>query len=188
MRELEVKLKVEGVEPLSLVTQLERLRWPVTGPATQVDDVFARNRQDVMSPSEGSVVARVRSDSDRGRSMTVKVRRSQDLDRSEFELAIDSASTARHLLEALGLEHLVTVHKERWTAKASDVVTVCVDSVRGLGTFMEVELLSEEGDDQSETQLRGFVDAVHQELPGRKLQLSKTYDRLLLENSMSERR
>jgi predicted adenylyl cyclase CyaB len=179
MRELEIKFSIEGpVEDLmkSLTAmELKFGQW-----VRQKDTVFARARNDIISPQAGTVVARVREDSADGSSVTVKIRREADLDREEEETSIEDPATMRRILAILGLKELVVVSKSRATASVTSSAKVLVDVVDKLGLFVEIEILGEEASAQQ------HLDAIRNKLapviPLNAPAVTSGYDRLLLED------
>lgn len=65
--------------------------------------------------------------------------------RIEYETAVGDLDTARKLLEALGFTAQYTVDKVR-REFADRNITLCLDTVEGLGDFLELEILLEAGD------------------------------------------
>ncbi len=62
--------------------------------------------------------------------------------RKEFETVVDEKNTTE-ILHALGFSEAGAVRKRREVFRAGDI-TVCLDSVEGLGEFLEVEIVVEE--------------------------------------------
>lgn len=60
--------------------------------------------------------------------------------RTEYETAVSDGETAQKLLEALGYRPLAVVDKVRRTCRREDV-TLCLDEVAELGSFLELEIL-----------------------------------------------
>jgi len=60
--------------------------------------------------------------------------------RTEYETAVSDSDTAQQLLEALGYRPLAVVDKVRRTYRLGEV-TLCLDEVTDLGSFLELELL-----------------------------------------------
>ena len=60
--------------------------------------------------------------------------------RAEYETAVSDSDTAQKLLEALGYRPLAVVDKVRRTYRLGEV-TLCLDEVTDLGSFLELELL-----------------------------------------------
>ena len=65
--------------------------------------------------------------------------------RTEYETAVGSMAAARGLLRALGFRDLFTVDKTRREFSRGKV-TVCLDSVAGLGEYLELEILLEDAE------------------------------------------
>ena len=67
--------------------------------------------------------------------------------RMEYEITVSDLETARKLLEALEFYPAASVDKVRQTME-KDAVTVCLDRVTGLGSYLELEILQESGSQQ----------------------------------------
>ncbi len=65
--------------------------------------------------------------------------------RTEYETSVGSMAAARGLLRALGFRDLFTVDKTRREFSRGKV-TVCLDSVAGLGEYLELEILLEDAE------------------------------------------
>lgn len=68
--------------------------------------------------------------------------------REELETRIEDADTTRQILTALGFTPVATVHKER-DRYGVDGYAVLLDSVRGLGEFVEIEAIGDTDDIES---------------------------------------
>ncbi|HOI58038.1 MAG TPA: class IV adenylate cyclase [Methanoculleus sp.] len=64
--------------------------------------------------------------------------------REEFNLAVASGETLEEILSRLGFRRAATVSKVREFYEKGEV-TVTLDDVEGLGTFIEIEILTEVG-------------------------------------------
>lgn len=177
VRELETKIQFEGPDTQRILESLRISGYRLAMPVSQLDRVFAFDRDAIERPSTGAVVARVRVQDDRA-FLTVKTRRSADLDRTEHETEVADGAEAHLILAALGLTEFVRVTKRRWTASVGDGVTVCVDEVDGLGTFVEIEVLGREG--ATDADLRDRVRQVTAAVGGRHHVIGLSYDRMLL--------
>lgn len=60
--------------------------------------------------------------------------------RKELESAVESADVVKQILESIGFEPVKPVEKTR-VSLAKGNITVCIDDVKGLGGFIEVEML-----------------------------------------------
>jgi predicted adenylyl cyclase CyaB len=178
VRELETKIHFEDSDTHRILESLRISGYRLTMPVSQLDRVFAFDRDAIERPGTGAVVARVRVQDDRA-FLTVKVRRSADLDRTEHETEVADGTVAHQILSALGLTEFVRVAKKRWTASLGDGVTVCVDEVAGLGTFVEIEVLGREGA-APDADLRDRVRQVVAAVGGPHRVVGLSYDRMLL--------
>ncbi|MEA1985195.1 MAG: class IV adenylate cyclase [Euryarchaeota archaeon] len=75
--------------------------------------------------------------------------------REEFETPVDGAAT-RSVLIALGFVESGVVRKTREILEMNDM-TICLDSIKGLGDFVEVEILSEGDIEIGRDQLFAFL-------------------------------
>ena len=76
--------------------------------------------------------------------------------REEFETEVDGENT-RHILLALGFVASGNVSKKREIFKYDDI-TIVLDTVEGLGEFMEVEIVVEENSDEPKQKLFAFLE------------------------------
>lgn len=81
--------------------------------------------------------------------------------RQEYEVAVDNMDTAGSLLSALGYQAIFTVDKMR-TEVQKDGITACLDTVAGLGSYLELETLleSEAGRDAAVDALLALLDSL----------------------------
>jgi adenylate cyclase class 2 len=146
--EIERKRALESREPLE-----ERLRqsgFVATGPTVEVDTYYSRPDVDFLETVE---CLRVR---ERGGGCEVTYKPASDgttrgpggvVAKQETNVALANASQAVHahsLLEALGMVLLARVEKSRSCYRAPDrpELSVVVDTIAGLGAFVEVEIVS----------------------------------------------
>ena len=158
MLEVEFKASLEGIPP----AQIED-RWRSLGfiPATQQreeDTYYGAPGRD-FHRSDEALRLRRRTCLPDGPVENLLTYKGPKLDtvsrtRREYEVAVSDGETAARLLEALGYTPDHTVRKNRRELK-KDGVTLCLDEVEGLGRFIELEKLVEDGGDR---------DAARQEL------------------------
>ncbi len=70
------------------------------------------------------------------------------MSRPEFETALGEAPIMIHILESIGFKQVPTVKKLRKILKKDDI-EACLDSVEGLGDFLELEIMAEEKDKEA---------------------------------------
>jgi predicted adenylyl cyclase CyaB len=185
MRELEGKFLVSTEESSSVLDDLASHGLDFSPALAQVDYVYATSPDIVLNPDKGSVVARVRVEEDGRVSLTVKIRRESELDRTELEIVVSDSKTARSILVALGMREIVEVKKTRRSIKLGASTVITLDEVDELGTFVEIEVLGDEAKSAS-IKLEDVMSTVRVALGGNIVRVHKGYDRLLLERQSAE--
>ncbi|MEF8881579.1 MAG: class IV adenylate cyclase [Halapricum sp.] len=106
----------------------------------QVDTYYDAPHRDFAATDEAFRVRAESKDSETETKITYKGPRveAESKTREEFETHVGDGETMRAIAESLGFEPAVTVRKERERFEASGF-TVTLDSVEGLGEFLEVE-------------------------------------------------
>ena len=133
----------------------------------QIDTVFLLPEQVDAPIVPGSKIIRVRDVLNpetgelRHSLMTLKVEGQTKLVSDEYEFAVDDGNAARQMLTALGWQEIVTIDKVRLESKTEDY-TICIDEVAGLGLFIELEVLTEDGADVKniQQQMRNFLKSL----------------------------
>lgn len=157
--------------------------WEAAGPVAEVDTYFSRPDVDYLETME---CLRVRQ---RAESAEITYKPASDeathtathvISKPETGVVLGpgQAVAAEQLLECLGMRLLVRVEKTRTTYRhpAHREVVVAIDTVAGIGSFVEVEVLSADADEAAElvgrieTQL-DLLDRPAVELPYRDLAL-----------------
>lgn len=141
----------------------------------QEDVVFATRLSDVTDPRPGTRILRLRQEAGTC-VLTIKQHRHSELDCEEHQVRVENVADATAVIDALGYREVVRVHKIRELARLGRY-NVCIDTVDGLGDFVEIELLTpgaatEVEASELEVLLAQLADGVR---------VFKGYDRLLLE-------
>ncbi len=148
MLEVEVKASLSGVSISRLWDVVETEWGPCRAALRETDLYFNGNDRDFRKSDEA---LRLRSliDAETGQPVeTVLTYKGPKQDsvsntRLEYETSVGSGDIARKLLEALGYQAVFTVDKIRREYVLDDI-TLCLDTVTGLGEFLELELLVSE--------------------------------------------
>lgn len=74
--------------------------------------------------------------------LTLKVPEDKSLTYTEFESKVDNFLEIQNMLIAIGYTQQVTIHKSRGFVRYKNF-TLCFDEVKGLGSFIEIELISD---------------------------------------------
>jgi adenylate cyclase class 2 len=136
------EVEVKGQHRMSADEVARRLTengFAFNEPLFQDDTVYARQVSDITECHPGASVARIRTEGPRSL-MNVKTYTETPLTKIEHETIVAQPMEAAAILEALGLKAIIRIQKWRQLGVKSNV-TVCVDEVIDLGSFVEFELL-----------------------------------------------
>ncbi len=151
-KEIEVKAKIKSIR--DIIAKLKKIGCKMSKPITQDDIIFANYSGPFTKHHPGENILRIRTAN--GKILfTVKQSQKNELDAIEHETIVDDAKETRSIIELLGYKEEVRVSKTRIKTKYNGW-EICVDDVRGLGKFMEVEELTDEKADGEEVQEKLF--------------------------------
>lgn len=147
MIEVEVKLKVNSLEEIAqLLTEKGCRRESFV---RETDWYFTGEQRDFWQRDEALRVRKI-VDLESGLATAVLTFKGPKLDavsmtRRELETKVEDAVVAKQILESIGFRAVVPVEKERqvYTYLEKNGVSICLDHVKDLGDFMEVEILVE---------------------------------------------
>lgn len=176
MREIEVKARVTDVEALK--KELLSLGCVFSEPLVQKDRIFIHHSAE-FSHAKGIVVNRIR-DSNGILTFTLKKSLDNELDCIEKELIIHNAQEAADILTLMGYSEVVRVKKKRLSCTYKEL-TVCIDDVDDLGSFIEVEKIVPEGDLGTQEELFTFLESLG---VSKNQRVTKGYDSLLYEKML----
>lgn len=141
MREIEIKFKIENIE--SIISFLEKNKCKISKENIQNDTIYVRDTNKVKS-IEGSVWLRIRENNNKIE-LNYKKQSAKSIESEEIEFEVSSYEKANSFLKALGFKEWVQVNKKRKYTKYKDY-NICIDEVEKLGTFIEIELLTDKED------------------------------------------
>lgn len=163
-KEIEVKAKVESFEEVK--KQLSLLGCSFSDPARQVDDLFVNFEGDYAEFQGGANFLRIRKETKSQKTrilFTLKQPQSNELDCIEKEVEISDAVQMGEALILMGYHQVLTVSKTRVKTTYKDI-EICLDTVDGLGTFIELEkIVSTDNDGGAEIiqeELFGFLETL----------------------------
>jgi adenylate cyclase class 2 len=134
---------------------LEEIGCELSEPIIQDDYIFNQKGIHLKDHSHNTPVLRIREQG--GKILfTLKKNRSGELDCIEKEIEVSDRNTLKDIIELLGFEQTVEVHKKRRKGNYHDY-EICLDEVRGLGTFIEVEKMSDEDGEKVQNELFEFL-------------------------------
>jgi adenylate cyclase class 2 len=152
MIEAERKFRIEEKDIGRFQDTLDKLEFEKGAEQDQSDSVFlGKGHTDFSTFTPGDPVARVRR---ANKHVTMTVKRSlTDGASIERETVCDSYEESVGIFDALGMNRVVEISKRRQEYK-KEGVTVAIDNVKGLGFFIEIELLADEGTSLDELEKR----------------------------------
>lgn len=144
MREIEVKVRVKDLQAAE--HELLKRGCTLSAPIRQEDTIYTKKGSSVYHTSkEGHTVMRIRKMKDKVE-FNLKQQRSNELDNTEYETAVDDPAAIHNILGILGYEPEVEVKKTRRKGKLKEY-EICLDEVDGLGSFIELEKLAPDNSD-----------------------------------------
>ncbi len=152
-REIEVKAKIHYIK--NIITKLKKLGCKMSKPIIQDDIIFANNNGPFTKHQPGENILRIRK-ADNKFLFTVKQSQKTEMDAIEHEIMVDNPKELYSIIKLLGYKEEVRVHKKRIKTKHKNW-EICIDEVRGLGRFIEVEEITNEKADSERVQEKLFV-------------------------------
>jgi adenylate cyclase, class 2 len=150
MNEIEVKARLRDKE--AVLKRLHEAGFAVEKQKIQKDVIFFPNdlTEDPEEHSLGRNFLRIRQETRAGKEkflFTLKQPRSNQTDCIEHEIEVleKDIPELTSLIETLGYYKFVAIEKERHSGKLGDI-DVCLDEVKGLGSFIELEKFGPEED------------------------------------------
>jgi adenylate cyclase, class 2 len=159
--EIEIKAKIQNLD--ALISKLEEMGCVLSEPIIQDDYIFNQKGVDLKNHGHNTPVLRIREQGDRI-IFTLKKNRNNELDCIEKETDVCDRNALKDIIELLGFEQTIEVHKKRRKGSYGDY-EICLDEVQELGSFIEVEKMSEEDGEKVQNELFEFLKKldVHKE-------------------------
>ncbi len=153
MKEVEVKARLR--DEAQVIQKLLALDVSLSKPMTQKDIVFFPKGL-AFEDRHDALALRIR-DQDGRYIFTYKKPDKNNLDKIEYETDITDPAAMEKICLALDLEEIVRINKSRRKANHGGY-EICLDEVEGLGSFIEVEKMTEDGDsEQIQAELFAFL-------------------------------
>jgi len=151
MKEVEIKIRIDDIG--SVIKQLEAKGCVFGLPLSQEDDIFIPLSEPTVPVGLGTNVLRIRRQA--GKNL-LTLKQGQELAKIERELEISDPETLEQIILMLGFKKIVQINKIRRKCKMGDL-EICVDDVKGLGGFVEVEKITAEDPGQVQKELLSFI-------------------------------
>lgn len=107
----------------------------------QIDPIFLDKTAKHFIITQGMIVLRIRTDNNEN-FITLKQRKEKAMESKEIEFKVSDKNTCKDFIETLGYKEMVTVDKKRIETKYKEF-NICIDEVKELGSFIEIEVLTE---------------------------------------------
>lgn len=156
LREIEVKARVKNFN--NLTKNLKKLGCKFSKPINQYDYLFIKNGERFEDVKAGKHVFRIRVEDNRSL-LTLKIRGEVELSAIEKELEISDIKQMREIFEAIGYHEIMRVIKVRIKCHYKKY-EICLDRLKGLGNFIEVEKISSQDSGKVQEELFKFLETL----------------------------
>jgi len=139
MQEIEIKFKIDNLNEVK--DKLTQFGCSLSEELNQKDTVFVPDINDTLS-SAGKMFIRIRNVNG-STELNLKKQSDKIMQSKEIEFEVSDFNSAYDFLDTLGLKEWATVEKKRVTTKYKEF-NICMDEVKRLGSFIEIEIITEE--------------------------------------------
>ena len=143
MKEIEIKARLKDKE--KVMQKLRSLGCVFKPAITQEDVVYTERVGSLEALRSNKFFLRLRVKNHSKVLFTIKKRMVNDLDAIEHEVEVNSKTEMEQAILLMGFKEAVKVSKVRIITHY-DGCEICIDEVENLGTFIEMEKLTEEGE------------------------------------------
>jgi len=178
MKEIEIKAKVEDLS--SIKEKLRALGCEFSEPIIQRDISFIHKSLEIPDITRGTISMRIR-DTNGNYILTMKKQMENSLDNIEIEINVSDPKKTEDILKILDYHEVARINKKRITCKYKDM-EICLDDVDKLGTFVEVEKMSDGDSLKIQKDISEFLNSL-----GVSGLIIKGYDRLIYEHDMNDK-
>lgn len=141
MQEIEIKFKVDDIEKFK--QDIISKGCTLSEVLNQKDIIYLFDLSDTLKGPD-KVVVRVRNVNGKSE-LNLKRKSKINFQAEEIEFGVEDQDKANKFLLNLGLKEWVTVEKKRVYTRYKDF-NICIDEVKRLGSFVEIEIVTEESD------------------------------------------
>jgi len=153
MREIEIKLRIKNLEDLE--KKLIAGGLEISKEISQHDTVYTDPRHgNFDNIKEGNVVVRIRRESNVSK-ITLKQQQTYEMDNLEYETTIGDPEIMHNIFVKMGWLPEVEVKKTRKKGKLGGY-EVCLDQVEQLGSFIELEKMTDDNANPDEVRKELF--------------------------------
>jgi adenylate cyclase, class 2 len=150
-KEIEVKAKVADFQKLK--DGLVALGCTLSEPVTQEDTIFINYDRPFIEFTPQDHFLRIRKAKGK---IIFTYKRGEELNSIEREIVVNDADQLQDILTFLGFRPEVKVTKTRQKTNYLDY-EICLDEVEGLGSFVEVEKITDEESERTQAEMFEFL-------------------------------
>jgi adenylate cyclase class 2 len=142
MREIEVKAKLSNIQ--SAIEILTNRGVSLSEKLVQNDTIYAKELGNVETYLKNKHFLRLRTVNNTKTFFNLKMNGENSLTKIEYETEVSKREEIHNILVALGFQPSTITNKTRITGHYKEM-EICIDEVEGLGAFIEVEIMTDEG-------------------------------------------
>lgn len=162
MLEIELKASLEGISPQALESALKKAGFAPGQIKEETDIYYNGNDRDFRKTDEALRLRSSRVLTGEVQSKTFITYKGSKVDsrsqtRPELETSVGDLDVMKELFGKLGYREVMTVRKQRAYYHRENI-TVCLDEVEGLGRFIELEQVEEDGTAKKEAVIDRLLD------------------------------
>ena len=144
---IEVELKLKIRDKAEITAALKQLGFTEEELVVETDTYYTAAHHDFAALDEALRIRTVENLHTKEQSAVITYKGAKldqtSMTRKELETEIGDAETGREILEHIGFVPVPPVEKQRQYWK-NGTITACVDNVKGLGDYLELEILADE--------------------------------------------
>ena len=144
---IEVELKLKIRDKAEITASLKQLGFTEEELVVETDTYYTAAHHDFAALDEALRIRTVENLHTKEQSAVITYKGAKldqtSMTRKELETEIGDAETGREILEYIGFVPVPPVEKQRQYWK-NGTITACVDNVKGLGDYLELEILADE--------------------------------------------
>jgi predicted adenylyl cyclase CyaB len=143
MNEIELKFKVDNKD--KIIEYLIKNGCIMTSPVIQDDTIFLPHDENTFPVIPGTSVIRIRNTNNKKYEIALKRKKVKRIEALEIEFEVSNPNEVHKFIECLNFDEVVNVHKTRIETDYKDF-HICFDEVKKLGSFIEIEIITDEED------------------------------------------
>ena len=151
---IEVELKVKILSKEEIINKLENLNFIKSSLVVETDTYFTSSHHDFISLDEALRIRNVLNKSTNETKSVITYKGAKldnvSLSRKELETEVKDSKIVKEILENIGFNAVPPLIKERQYLKNNNI-TACVDTVKGLGEYLELEIIVENNSDKEKS-------------------------------------